>query len=129
MRDLRERLGEVLSEHEDLALALLFGSRARGTARIDSDIDLALLGHGRRLPTRLLIEIIGDVGAAFGVPVDVVDLHDTPEPVTGEALQGVRLLGSNDVFSSLLIRHLDNVEDFVPLQRRMFEERRERWLH
>ena len=127
MDDSIPKLSALLAERDDLVLALLFGSRAAGTARPDSDVDLALLGRGP-LGTDVKLEVMRRVGAAFGTAVDVVDLHGTPEPVTGEALAGVRLLGDDRTFAELLIRHLDNVEDFIPLQRRILDERRERWL-
>jgi len=127
MRDLVATLVELLEPYRELRLALLFGSRARGTGRMDSDVDLAVLGHAR-LSAETRIAIIGDIGAASGWPIDLIDLHGTPEPVTGEALEGVRLLGDDATFADLLSRHLVHVEDFMPLQKRMRDERRSRWL-
>jgi len=47
-----ERIQDVLTHHPEVAKAVLFGSRAKGTARPGSDIDLALYGEG--LDWRLL---------------------------------------------------------------------------
>jgi len=124
---LPDRLTALLAPRAELKLGLLFGSQAKGTATPDSDIDLALLGHAP-LTADLKIELMRLLGGEFGRAVDLIDLHHAPEPVTGEALQGVRLFGSDETFAGLLIRHLDNVEDFIPLQRRILDERRERWL-
>lgn len=41
-----ERIQEVLTHHPEVERAVLFGSRAKGTARPGSDIDLALYGEG-----------------------------------------------------------------------------------
>ena len=41
-----ERIQDVLSHHPQVRRAVLFGSRAKGTARPGSDIDLALYGDG-----------------------------------------------------------------------------------
>jgi predicted nucleotidyltransferase len=41
---IKGKLIKVLSEEKNVKQAILFGSRARGDARINSDIDLALLG-------------------------------------------------------------------------------------
>jgi predicted nucleotidyltransferase len=41
-----ERIQEVLGHHPEVGKAILFGSRAKGTARPGSDIDLALYGEG-----------------------------------------------------------------------------------
>src|SRR5690554_2569306 len=45
------KLIKVLSEDKNIKQAILFGSRARGDARINSDIDLALLGSHISLST------------------------------------------------------------------------------
>ncbi|MFM8886535.1 MAG: nucleotidyltransferase domain-containing protein, partial [Chthoniobacterales bacterium] len=41
-----ERIQEVFAHHPGVERAVLFGSRATGTARPGSDIDLALYGQG-----------------------------------------------------------------------------------
>lgn len=41
-----ERIQEVFAHHPEVERAVLFGSRAKGTARPGSDIDLALYGEG-----------------------------------------------------------------------------------
>jgi len=41
-----ERIQDVLAHFPEVARAVLFGSRAKGTARLGSDIDLALYGEG-----------------------------------------------------------------------------------
>jgi predicted nucleotidyltransferase len=41
-----ERIQDVLTHFPEVASAVLFGSRAKGTARPGSDIDLALYGEG-----------------------------------------------------------------------------------
>jgi predicted nucleotidyltransferase len=47
-----ERIQEVLAHFPEVRKAVLFGSRAKGTAKQGSDIDLALYGEG--LDWRLL---------------------------------------------------------------------------
>lgn len=42
--NIRDKLINVLSKEKSIKHAILFGSRARGDARTNSDIDLALLG-------------------------------------------------------------------------------------
>lgn len=41
-----EQIQGVLTHHPEVGQAVLFGSRAKGTARPGSDIDLALYGEG-----------------------------------------------------------------------------------
>jgi hypothetical protein len=61
----------------------LFGSRARGTARPDSDIDvLYVLQPGRRLGWEIE-QLADDLGDVFGRPVDLVSaraLHPLLRP-------------------------------------------------
>jgi predicted nucleotidyltransferase len=40
--DLEQRIASALAPFEDVRVAYLFGSRARGSARADSDLDLAV---------------------------------------------------------------------------------------
>lgn len=122
-----QRLRHALACEGDFKVALLFGSQASGTATEDSDIDIALLGD-EPLTVAKVIAVVDRLGPEFDKAIDIIDLYHAPEPVTGEALHGLRLLGNDEDFAELLIRHLDNVEDFIPLQRRILDERRSRWL-
>ena len=70
---LRRRLAVALEAHGDLELALLFGSRARGDAGPDSDVDVAMIGRS--------IDAIGlaiELTEATGIQADVVDLSGDP---------------------------------------------------
>lgn len=60
---------EVLRDRPDVHLALLFGSQARGTARPDSDLDVAVQGENLDV-----FDLYGDLSLATGREVDVVDL-------------------------------------------------------
>lgn len=60
---------EVLKDRPDVNLALLFGSEARGKARPDSDLDVAILGENLDV-----FGLSGDLSLATRKEVDVVDL-------------------------------------------------------
>ena len=124
-----ERLFELLVERSSptVRLALLFGSRGGGRAREDSDIDLALLCD-TPISSADRFALIGDIGAAFGLPVDLIDLHDAPYPVTGEALGGRRLIGDDETYATLAVRHLTDREDFGPLHDGLLNRRLDTWL-
>ena len=62
-------LHRALENREDVRLAMLFGSRARGCARPGSDVDLAVEAPGVDLWT-----LAADLSQAVGLEVDVVDL-------------------------------------------------------
>lgn len=69
-------LRSALAQRPDVRLALLFGSVARGVARPDSDLDVAVLGRDLDLPT-----LAGDLSLAAGREVDVVDLAQAGYPL------------------------------------------------
>jgi len=122
------QLQQILSGYPMIELALLFGSQASGEATPDSDIDLALLCD-IPLTSELKLELMGKLGEVFGRAVDIVDLHNAPEPVLGQALKGRRLIGDDGRYAQLLTRHVLNNADFVPLRERILTERREAWIN
>lgn len=101
---------------------------ARDTARAESDVDLAV-SAGRPLSAAEIMALIGDLGDATGRPVDLIDLATAGEPLLGQILtHGARLLGDSTQEAAWLTRHLIDVADFVPYQRRIWAERRQRWI-
>ena len=127
MDTLHEQLQNTLSGTPGLKLAFLFGSRAHGQPRPDSDIDLGVLSDAP-LSTAQRIDLVERIAQATGLPVDIVDLHGEPEPILGEVLRGVRLLGSAEDYAQLLYRHVISVADFLPLRERILRERRNAWI-
>ena len=119
---------DLLSRYDAIRLAILFGSRAAGTARPDSDIDIALLADEPLSPA-VKLELAEVIAGELGCPVDIVDLYAAGEPILGQALKGKRLLGDSETYAKLLNRHLLNEADFVPLQRRILAERRNAWIN
>ncbi|MGH8629613.1 MAG: type VII toxin-antitoxin system MntA family adenylyltransferase antitoxin [Burkholderiales bacterium] len=121
-------LADVLSRHPQIRLAIVFGSIARGSARRDSDLDLAVLAS-HPLSAEEKIQLIADLAAHTGRPVDLVDLRTVGEPLLGEILkQGQRLIGSDADYAELLRRHIFDSEDFMPYVRRILAERRRAWI-
>lgn len=76
--------------------AYLFGSRAAGTSRADSDADIAV--HlGRELTLLEEVGLSDELGAALHVPaVDLVVLNHAPLELRGRVVQEGRLLWSAD---------------------------------
>lgn len=95
-----------------LKMAILYGSQAAGTAREDSDIDIAVLGN-RMLGLGDLIEIADEFGARLGVNmVDVKSLHRT-DPLFRQqvAKKGILLFGeARDFISFKIYAFRDYVE-------------------
>lgn len=77
-----DTLRELFQTHQSIKLAILFGSVAKGTARPDSDIDLAIdLGCPMSLEEKM--ELIADIAMLTGRPVDLIDLSSVGEPLLG----------------------------------------------
>src|SRR5215218_781574 len=77
-----ESLRKALRGRRDVRLALLFGSRARGRARPDSDADVAVLGKDLNL-----LALASDLSEAVGIEVDVVSLTDPGYPLLNALLR------------------------------------------
>lgn len=77
---LEQRITEVVTLHSEVTAVYIFGSTARGAARPDSDVDVAVLfteSPPRTLDApRFVIE--GELERALGVPVDLIALNDAP---------------------------------------------------
>jgi len=121
------RLAQWLEAQPDVRLAIVFGSVARGQARADSDIDIAIKAD-RPLRAERKMALIEGIAHLTGRPVDLVDLARIGEPLRGEVLKGHRLFGSDDAWAEQMLRHIYDNEDFVPHVRRLLAERRKRWL-
>jgi predicted nucleotidyltransferase len=99
MSDLGARIAKVLAARpERVAAAWLFGSRAAGRARADSDVDVAIL-MGDDPPSTL--EGMGfDIAAALeeqlDIPVDLVVLNRAPAELVHYVLSGGELVHETD---------------------------------
>lgn len=112
----------------EIRQAWLFGSLAAGTARADSDLDIAVEA-AKPLTVAQRIRLIEVLAACSGRPVDLVDLKIAGEPLLGQILaKGVQLLGSQADHAELLRRHVFDAEDFLPYVERMLRERRQAWI-
>jgi len=123
----RPALASYLARCPGLKLAIVFGSAATNTLRADSDIDLAVLME-TELDAKRKLDLIGDIAEATGRTVDLVDLRRAGEPLLGQILKGIRLVGSDSDHAELALRHLYANEDFMPYVRRILEERRRSWI-
>ena len=74
--DFTSRLHDALSGRAGVRVAVLFGSQARGTARDDSDVDVAVEAPGVDE-----IALAVELGDALGCEVDVVTLADASIPL------------------------------------------------
>ena len=71
-----EGLRHSLAGRTDVRLAILFGSTARGTARADSDVDVAVLARDVDP-----LALARDLSRALGREVQIVDLETVGYPM------------------------------------------------
>ena len=118
----------MFAQRSDVRMAILFGSQATGMATPQSDLDLAVLMDAP-LSAETKMTLMSELSATFGLPIDLIDLRITGEPLLGQILQqGIRLLGSDNEYAELLKRHLFEEADFMPYRRRILAERRQAWI-
>lgn len=118
-----EALLGVLRSVPEVAVALLFGSRARGNARADSDVDVAVIfvpaaDGARRFALRC--ELSERLARAMGVDrADVVDLEAASPLLAHEVLQHGRLLLSLDepLRTRVVARQVMRYIDTAPMRR------------
>jgi len=122
------QLRQVLERHPEIRLALLFGSVAKGTARYDSDLDIAVVADCP-LDVHKIMALISELAELTGRPVDLIDLSTIGEPLLGQIIAGGRrIMGNDTLYAEQVLKHLYNQEDFVPYQRRILKERRDAWI-
>lgn len=99
------RFLSLISRRYDVAGAILYGSRARGTHRPDSDADVAILlkgEHQRVLPTALeMADLAYDILLDMGINISPMpvwidewehsEIHSNPELLHNIVAEGVRL--------------------------------------
>jgi predicted nucleotidyltransferase len=90
--EIDRRLAKAIEPVGSIRVAYLFGSRARGSARPDSDLDLAVAydwrldDWAREQARRDVIVALGDALGALGERADVVDLDRSFSGVAFEAI-------------------------------------------
>lgn len=126
--NIRAELTTALAEWPDLQAAFLFGSMASQTARIDSDLDLAVLMIGP-LTADKKISLIQHLTDLFGRPIDLIDLRQAGQPLLGEiAAKGIMVKGNASDRGDLFLRSIMMQEDFAPYQQRILQGRLKQWL-
>jgi predicted nucleotidyltransferase len=115
-------LRAVLAAKPQIVLAHLFGSVARGTARVNSDLDLAVDAEGELD----LLELARELGARVGREVQVVRLCDATIPLLDEIVRDGVLVheGRPNAAAQWRTRALCSLEIDRPWYARM----RDAWL-
>ncbi len=119
--ELVSALGRGLADVDRVSAALLFGSHARGKARPDSDIDVAVLldpppGEGEGYPVaREVMLALSRVVA--GERLDLVLLHRAPPSLAFRILRDGRVVYCSDpvALHRFRVRIYDLHADFAPV--------------
>jgi predicted nucleotidyltransferase len=102
VEEIEARVRAALEPIDALRVAYLFGSRVRGDARPDSDLDVAVVfadganERERECARRAVISALTDALGALGERADVVDLATADSAVAFRALQGRLVLARTD---------------------------------
>jgi predicted nucleotidyltransferase len=118
MFEIVDRLRNALRGREDVELALLFGSAARGEAREDSDVDVAVLA-----PSVDLLALASALGETIGCEVDLTSLdeRDITIPLLAEIVRDAVVLheGKPGAHARWRAHALTTLETDGPWYRRM----------
>ena len=121
-----QRLQVSLAQDQSVSLAVLVGSRANGTAREDSDWDVAIMVDPA-LPAMMrfaeLQRLQVSLALQAGIPIEQLDLIDLNAAGLGMreqvANQGILLKGDNTLaWSHFLVRTWRELEEFTWEQQR-----------
>lgn len=121
---------KVLNKHPTILIAFLFGSHAKGTATITSDVDIAIAGK-RPLSSNKIERIRCELAAALKTDqVDIVDLNVVYGTIFKESLSQSKFLFAKDqlLYASLIKKMWFNQADDMYYYFRTLKEIRTKWL-
>jgi predicted nucleotidyltransferase len=108
-----DALCRALEAEPDVANALLFGSRARGSERPDSDVDVAVqLILGAPRDVHALGGLTARLEAATGRPIGLVLLDEASPPLAYRIFRDGRLLVERD-HAGLVARKTRAILDYL----------------
>ncbi|MBI1317437.1 MAG: nucleotidyltransferase domain-containing protein [Candidatus Hydrogenedens sp.] len=84
---------EVLSRHPDVTGAVVYGSRAKGTERAASDIDIALEGIGQPLRAEAVASELEELPYPYKFDVRALSAIRSPALLDHIERVGVRIYG------------------------------------
>lgn len=118
LETLRQRVQPVFAARPTVDVAILFGSVAKGRARPDSDVDIAVVGAGADV-----LELIVALNDALGRPADVVKLtSQSSTTLLHQIVRHARRLYERERggYARFISRSLCDLETDRPAIRRMY---------
>lgn len=112
-----EAVADVLRADDRVQYALVFGSRARGSAHRGSDLDVAV-GLSERPDVREIGDLIGRLESASGETVDLVLLDEAPPGLAFRIFRDGEVLFERDqrAFADRKARAILDYLDFKPIE-------------
>ena len=99
--DKLDEAARILKKYPAIIAAYLHGSTANGTAREDSDIDIALLPKpGKNLPLQFRLECAGELTCLLGQEVDLGELSTRNLVYAKEVIENGREIFTTNRFES-----------------------------
>jgi predicted nucleotidyltransferase len=114
-------LRRAFEAETDVAYALLFGSRARGTAHPGSDVDVAVeLARGAPRDVNAVGALMARLGSAVGRPVDLVLLDEAGPSLAYRIFRDGQVIIERDhaALVARKARALLDYLDFKPVEER-----------
>lgn len=126
---IEQELASTLAAQPGIKLGILFGSLARGRARLESDLDLAVAAD-QPLESEAKMALITTLAQISGRAVDLIDLQAVGGPMLLQALTTGKVIYCADrlLYAELIKKMLFQQADMMPYYRRMLTERRQQWL-
>ncbi len=127
--ELIDDVATLLARETGIRLALIFGSLAKGRARSDSDVDVAVAAD-RPLDLGTKMRLIEQLAVLTGRPIDLVDLQVADGLILSQVLVEGRLLFCRDyaLYARLMQRMIFDQEDAMRYHRRILAVRRNAWI-
>jgi predicted nucleotidyltransferase len=119
-----------LDNNNEIDIAILFGSYAKGTQSPQSDLDLAIqLVSGLNIIASKKLDYIEQIGSILLINIDLIDIPTVGQPLLSQIMKYGKLLKGNQLqYAELAIKNVNTGQDFLPYIKRMMAERRQRCL-
>ena len=128
-QELKDKLVNWAETRGDIDLMIIFGSRAKGRERPDSDLDLGIWSSSK-WSVDFHRECVEQITDFLPVPIDLIDLSKIDGPLLQEILcNGKKIYQQQDHLPGVLyVRLMDWRTGFMPAWEDMLEQRRKRFL-
>lgn len=123
-------VAEIVQGFDAIDVAFLFGSALSDKLSPASDLDVAVAGR-RALGASQKQQLMDALAAAFGLPVDVIDLQTATGEISIQALTTGKRLFCRDqqVLESCIRKMWEQEVGILPLYRAAMREKLDTYLH